>query len=153
MKIPPDHAYNLTAWQPRCNLSQCARRDSESAESPLPSAVVHARTIWGYWKASTSVGKSETAGPTWRIWRPGDAPFKPPTSLIKAGNNDCRNGTFAGGLSGMNLSYPGEPVVTAPMCLFRQKNLISDTIHSTGRWHDCASLTDAWKKLNSPAKN
>ena len=89
-----------------------------------------------------------TAGPSWRIWRPGDEPFT--STDVVAG---CRGGTVAGGLSGMNLSYPGEPRLTAPMCLFRKPNLISDTIHAEGRWHDCASLTDAWRQLRPAPKS
>jgi len=84
-----------------------------------------------------------TQGPSWRAWRVDDEP-------LAAYEPGCRHGPFAGGLSGLNLSDAGEPAVTAPMCLIRDMNFISDQINGTGRWHDCRTLVMAWRERRPP---
>ena len=87
-----------------------------------------------------------TAGPRWRVWRVGDEPINATGS-----GASCRTtGTFAGGLSGINISEPGESPARAPMCLFPGRNMISDYVSKTGRWHDCARLVAAWRQRNPP---
>ena len=83
-----------------------------------------------------------TSGPGWRVWRPDDEPLS-----LNKDDPGCRPGTLPGALSGLNLSYPGESPLTVPMCLFRSRNMISDSIHATGRWHDCGALVAAWRSL------
>ena len=76
------------------------------------------------------------------MWRLDDEPLS-----LNKDDPGCRPGTLPGALSGLNLSYPGESPMTVPMCLFRSRNLISDSIHATGKWNDCGALVAAWRSL------
>ena len=92
-----------------------------------------------------------TAGPMWRAWRVGDE-LLTSNQHVHGKLTGCRAGRFAGGLAGLNISEPGEPPALAPMCLFRDRNMISDSIDKYGRWHDCAALVRAWRKRSTPPK-
>ena len=79
------------------------------------------------------------------MWRLDDEPLS-----LNKDDPGCRPGTLPGRRSALGsesqLSWRvADDCANVPV--FRSRNLISDSIHATGKWNDCGALVAAWRSL------